>query len=66
MAEKDLRLAKIKEIVDEIPGEDGWNKGGDEHFVRAGLIFADSGMPMSEIENLLTRLYWSVAEEYGA
>ena len=67
---KDEPMSKdaLKEVTArcaEIPGGEGWQKGGDGVFVEAAIGMVGRGFAVDDAIELLSRLYWAAASEYG-
>ena len=56
------------EAIKEIPGEDGWRKSsGEEQFADIAIMLVDDyNMREDDATNLLDKIYWIVAGEFGS
>lgn len=63
----DKQLCKIKVGCAAIAGENGWCKSdGEEIFVETAVELVGHGFTVDDAVALLSRLYWKVAQEFGA
>lgn len=59
-------MKTLTEIIDQIPGEDGWWKSdAAKSYEDAAKILLEKGFTLEETEELLSDLYWSAADCFG-
>lgn len=60
-------LEKLLTDIDKIPGEEGWwTSSAGQSYRDAGELLLGRGLPPVMILELLSNLYWSAAECFGA
>lgn len=57
----------LEQMIDEIPGEDGWWKNSSqEDYQAAARHLAGRGMTDMDIYEMLQTLYWAAADCFGS
>lgn len=55
---------KVSEVIDPIPGEEGWLGARNDYF-RAAERMIESGIELEEVFMLLNSCYWGALREGG-
>lgn len=61
------QLKEIQNRCEAIPGdEDWWHWGNEQPFIDAAVEMVEAGFTIDHAIDILTRLYYTVADEFGA
>lgn len=58
---------EVETIVDSIPGSEGWwtTSGRDTYIETAKLLANTLNVDPDDVINILNKLYWATAEQFG-